>query len=129
MAIGSSRVTVGGCTWELLAEFKRDITELNLDHMTLHEVKRLMLRAAQGTVRTDEWEYPLVSGGNMVGELRLDIEELKYRLYYNEPRSAPTLLLAVLLGVKTHDEVGHWKSVQQGHIQAAKLRLFHAEWY
>jgi hypothetical protein len=128
MGYASSRVQQGGCRWDLLDGFRGDLRELQLDEMTLRELKGLMTRAATGTVRSDEWEYPLRSGGNMVGELRLDIEALKYRLYYNEPALDMELLLAVVMGLKVHDDEGVWFAVQQGHIQTAKRRLFAEGW-
>lgn len=128
MVQGSARVTQGGCKWSFVPDFHKDIKalqeEAHFDEMTLRELKRLMLRASQGTVRAHEWEYPLRTGGNIVGELRLDIENWKYRLYYNEPSTDMTLLIAVVLGLKVHDDDGQWWIEQQKHIGTAKLRLF-----
>lgn len=120
---GSSRVTIGGCRWFFVSEFKTDLKALQLTADDLATLKRLLQRAAQGTVRFDEWEYPLALGGGVIGELRMDIEELKYRIFYYEPTRDMTALLALGIMVKSHDDEGQWKGAQNAEIERARARL------
>lgn len=120
---GSSRVTNGGCRWFFVPAFKADLQALQLTADDVATLKRLLNRAAQGTVRFDEWEYPLALGGGVIGELRMDIEDSKYRIFYYEPTRDMTALLALGIMVKAHDDRGQWKGDQNAEIERARARL------
>lgn len=120
---GSARVTKGGCRWRFVKAFTNDVADLALTLDDRHTLKRLLDRAAQGTVRSEEWEYPLSLGRGVIGELRMDIGDDKYRIMYHEPRDDLAGLLALGIMVKEHDDEGQWRQQQNDFIEVARGRL------
>ncbi|BCN82793.1 hypothetical protein RE0356_14340 [Prescottella equi] len=135
-AKASDRVKQGGCQWKRHEEFSIDAGKLGtIDADTWASLKRLLVRAAQGTVRDEEWEYPCALANGRVGELRMehagevtDDEGIDhevtfhYRTYYHEPRACPTDLWAMALGLK-HIRDPDSASRQNDDIARAKDRV------
>ncbi|WP_205915240.1 hypothetical protein [Prescottella equi] len=105
----------------------------------------LMLRASKGTVRLgggsdlDEYEFPLITAREPVGELRHPvagdhhIDGWQYRLYFGVPHEESDLLVFLLPGRKMSskfDPTG-WIETQRSHIDCAKQRMsvWVTNWY
>ena len=113
----TDRIGIFECTWKRHGEFAGDIGRLNLDTDTWVALKMLMRRAAAGTVRLDEWEYPCASSRGAIGELKhheeCEVTAIKadravpesatvhYRVYFAEPAVSPEELWALGMGAKS----------------------------
>lgn len=134
----SARVLRGGCTWkrhpDLPADFEAYPVEVVLDRAWLATLKQLLRRAAQGTVRNEEWEYPCATARGQIGELKMthahEFERggemidllVWHRIYYHEPGACPSELWAMSAGCKVDgDETG--AAHQQEAIERACSRV------
>ncbi|GAA2376215.1 hypothetical protein GCM10009855_14410 [Gordonia cholesterolivorans] len=124
-AKASDRVCRGGCCWKRHGDLGEDLQSL---HQAIHpstwsDIRQLMARAARGTVRSTEWEYPCRSSHGRVGELKTSVTEavqvddvddpdtddgtvdmrVHYRIYYHEPSLHETELWAMAAGSKCKD--------------------------
>ncbi|WP_248488904.1 hypothetical protein [Tsukamurella sp. PLM1] len=105
-----------------------------LDRAWLATLKQLLRRAAQGTVRNEEWEYPCATSRGQIGELKMtyahecerdgELTDLNvwHRIYYHEPSACPAELWAVSAGCKVDgDATG--AAQQQDAIDRACTRV------
>ncbi|KZF07842.1 hypothetical protein A2J03_22620 [Rhodococcus sp. EPR-157] len=100
-------------------------------------IRTQLRRAANGTVREEDWEYPCESSRGAIGEIRYDeagevraikpdgaiFEEaiIHYRVYFNEPKLCPEELWAMGAGSKSW-HIDHIGTVQQDDIDLAVAR-------
>jgi hypothetical protein len=84
----------------------------------------VMKVAAEGGCDYENCEFPMQLSSGLIGELKVDVGDTKYRVYFAQPKTDMTLLVALKLGAKTHDEAGQWKTEQNAHIIAAVSRYF-----
>jgi hypothetical protein len=112
----TDRIGILICTWRRHAEFGGDVGRLGIDRDTWAAMKSLMRRAARGTVRENEWEFPCATSSGSLGELKLyeadevsyvaegqkviDEVTIHYRIYFNEPTLCPEELWAMGAGAK-----------------------------
>lgn len=134
----SDRIGIRRCTWKYHPEFVADLRRIGVDKHTWRAIVAMLRRAADGTARKVDWEFPCASSTGIIGELKHAEEaEIKcldadnnvafetttnhYRVYFNEPHLCPEELWAMGAGVKSHHPyfVG---TNQQDDIQLAALR-------
>jgi hypothetical protein len=105
------------CSWKRHSEFGHDVVRLQLDVDTWIALKAQLRRAAHGTIRDADWEYPCGSTHGAIGEIRYDEEgevqvihpdsvvmepaTIHYRVYFNEPRLCPQELWGMGAGAKS----------------------------
>lgn len=133
----SDRIGLVQCTWKRHAEFANDLGRLSIDRDTYFGIKAQLRRAANGTVRDEDWEYPCGTTRGAIGEIRydeqgeveviridrVDQEEaiINYRVYFNEPTLCPEELWGMGMGAKSlhKDFIG---TSQQDDIDLAVAR-------
>ena len=112
----SDRIGKVQCSWKRHAEFGHDVGRLQIDRDTWIALKTQLRRAATGTIRDKDWEYPCGSSHGAIGEIRHDEEgevqvirtdavimepaTIHYRVYFNEPRLCPQELWSMTAGAK-----------------------------
>jgi hypothetical protein len=125
------------CSWRRHPDFGNDVGRLQIDADTCIALKTQLRRAANGTIRDGDWEYPCASTRGAIGEIRHDEEgevqvirshsvvmepaTIHYRVYFSEPRLCPQELWGMGAGAKSHhpDYVG---TDQQTDIDIAVAR-------
>ncbi|MCT1353837.1 MULTISPECIES: hypothetical protein [unclassified Gordonia (in: high G+C Gram-positive bacteria)] len=130
----SDRIGVINCSWKRHSDLAHDIGRLRVDKDTWVAIKAQLRRAAIGTIRDEDWEYPCESTRGAIGEIRYDEEAeveaiysdrvitetttVNYRVYFNEPVLCPEELWGMGAGAKSlhPDYVG---TEQQADIDVA----------
>lgn len=113
----SDRIGKVQCSWKRHGELANDLGRLRIDVDTWIALKTQLKRAATGTIRNQDWEYPCGSTRGAIGEIRYDEEgevqvirpdsivmeaaTINYRVYFNEPSLCPQELWGMSAGGKS----------------------------
>ena len=116
----------GRVEWDRVKQFGATLRDANMDTVLWAELRDLMERAAREGLPQGKgpdgkgFKWPMERCRDDLGHLKMDVGNDQHRIYFTAPseQGFESFLLALLYGLKLADDPD-WKTVQNGHIDAA----------